>query len=186
MPDPTPAIHSLWGRWPLVDAFARAAAEDLVVLLVFALAWLLVTQPSIRPALVVVASASLALAIAAGIGALYYVPRPFVVHHFSPLIPHGADSSFPSDHLAVFGAVTGSSWFAARRLSVATTLVGCVLAIARVYVGVHWALDVVGGFVLGMGCGVGLWQLSRIAQPWIRAADRRLGPWRPGRRCQSS
>lgn len=28
----------------------------------------------------------------------YFGPRPFVVGHFSPLIPHAPNNGFPSDH----------------------------------------------------------------------------------------
>lgn len=31
-------------------------------------------------------------------GALYDEPRPFVVRHVAPLIPHAPDNGFPSDH----------------------------------------------------------------------------------------
>ncbi len=43
--------------------------------------------------------------------ALYYDPRPFVVGHFAPLIPHKPSNGFPSDHVlwsAVISAITFS------------------------------------------------------------------------------
>jgi len=37
----------------------------------------------------------LAVVLAKGGGALYNEPRPFVVQHIAPLIPHEADNGFP-------------------------------------------------------------------------------------------
>lgn len=62
--------------------------------------------------------ALLAVAITAAIGTLWDRPRPFFAEHFTPLISHAADASFPSDHLAALGAVTICVWFTSRRLDI--------------------------------------------------------------------
>ena len=45
----------------------------------------------------------------------YFDPRPFVVGHFTPLLPHAADNGFPSDH-TLFGAAVAFAVFHFPRL----------------------------------------------------------------------
>lgn len=172
------AIHGLAGHSAIADAFARLAAEDLVYVAFFALVWLYASQASLRPFLVAGVAAVLAVASAGIIGLFDYVPRPFVAEHFTPLIQHSPDASFPSDHLAALGAICAAAWFAAPRLSVATAALAVVVAVARVYIGVHWVTDVLAGFGLGAIWGVFAWYASGAIGPWIDAFDQRLRRWR--------
>ncbi len=178
MNDLSNAIHGLAGHSAVADELARLAADYLVFFGVFVLAWLYVRQPSLRT----VIAAGLALAGGVGVaglmGLIEYVPRPFVVEHFSPLIQHPTDSSFPSDHLAALGAVCGATWFTAQRLSAATALVAAVVAFARVYVGVHWVTDVAAGFGLGVVIGVAIWYATAAAAPLVNQLDHRMQRWR--------
>ncbi|MHB8612785.1 MAG: phosphatase PAP2 family protein [Candidatus Dormibacteraceae bacterium] len=174
MTDLTDAIHNLAGHSALADSIGRFAAEDLVYLSLAVLAWLYFREPSLRPFLAAGLAAALAVGLAAVIGFLDYVPRPFVAEHFTPLISHPPDASFPSDHLAALGALCGACWFTARRLSIAIAFVAIAVAFARVYVGVHWVTDVVGGFGLGAVAGVLAWYLSAAARRWIDSFDQRL------------
>ncbi|HVA36769.1 MAG TPA: phosphatase PAP2 family protein [Candidatus Dormibacteraeota bacterium] len=82
-------------------------------------------------------------------GHLYAHPRPFVVWGTTPLVPHGADNAFPSDHLAACGLAFG--YLAGRRRPAAalTLLFALLIGAARVYAQLHWPLDVVAGFALG-------------------------------------
>lgn len=96
-----------------------------------------------------------------------FEPRPFVSHHVHQLVAHAADGSFPSDHTAWAFAVAGMfllQWFLARRqaqhqkkalisLGVMTLLalvIGCVIGFARIYVGVHYPSDILGGALDGL------------------------------------
>lgn len=47
----------------------------------------------------------LAVALAQVGGMIYNSPRPFVVEHIKPLIPHVADNGFPSDHTLTVSAI---------------------------------------------------------------------------------
>ena len=83
-------------------------------------------------------------------GALYTHPRPFVVEHSVPMLPHVADNAFPSDHLAACGLAVAFLWNRDRRL--ALLALGCagLIGYARVAARLHWPIDVVVGFALGM------------------------------------
>jgi undecaprenyl-diphosphatase len=70
--------------------------------------------------------------------------------------------SFTSSHAAnIFGSATVLS-LAYRRLAPAFLLIAAAVAYSRVYIGIHYPLDVICGGVLGIGIG---WTVSR----WLPA-----------------
>ncbi|HEJ9058240.1 TPA: undecaprenyl-diphosphate phosphatase [Serratia fonticola] len=106
----------------------------------------------------VVAKTTIALLFAmcasAAIGALLPHERPFVTGIGYTFLAHAPDSSFPSDHgTAIFTfALAFLCWH--RAWSGILLMVAAVaIAWSRVFLGVHWPLDMVGGFLLGcVGC----------------------------------
>lgn len=83
------------------------------------------------------------------IWAVWPHPRPFMIGLGHTWMLHAPDSSFPSDHMTVFGCIgltlllDGlSGW------GVIILLTGLCVAWARVYLGVHFPLDMVGGMVV--------------------------------------
>ncbi len=95
-----------------------------------------------------------ALGLAALLGMVHPEARPFVTDAPTKLlIHHSADNSFPSDHATLAFALGGTIiWW--RRLLGAACLVAAVLvAIARVYVGVHWPSDVAAAAIAGLFAG---------------------------------
>ena len=81
---------------------------------------------------------------------LYYDPRPFVALHFTPLVPHAPDNGFPSDHTLLVSAVAmiGTLWN--RRLGMVLWILAILVAIGRVYVGLHHVLDVIASMVFAV------------------------------------
>lgn len=73
-------------------------------------------------------------------------PRPFIMGLGHTFIPHAVDSSFPSDHATVFAAIGLTLVFANIRSVAgwATLLLGVCVAWARVFLGLHFPLDMVG------------------------------------------
>ena len=76
--------------------------------------------------------------------------RPFVTYNFLPLADNKADLSFPSRHATMmavmaFGYVHFKSKWASLFL-IFMLLVG----ISRVYIGVHYPIDIIGGFMVGI------------------------------------
>ena len=80
-------------------------------------------------------------------GLLYYDPRPFVVGHFQPLISHAADNGFPSDHALLAAALIALVALIDIPLALPFTLLAIVIDWARVGVGVHHDVDIVGSSV---------------------------------------
>jgi undecaprenyl-diphosphatase len=92
---------------------------------------------------------------------VYPEPKP-LVH-----VPHSG--SFPSGHsTAAFACATVIAWRAPRFAFPAFLLAGAI-AWSRVYVGVHWPLDVLGGSALGVLVATALLMLVR-ALPRSRPA----------------
>lgn len=85
------------------------------------------------------------------------------------LIPHAADSSFPSDHLTLLWAVAFSFLMhsSSRVAGLALALLGLPVAWARIYLGVHFPLDMVGAAMVG---GLSAWLAFREVRMYLPAA----------------
>jgi undecaprenyl-diphosphatase len=106
-----------------------------------------------------------------------FEPRPFVSHTVHLLVTHAADGSFPSDHAAWSFAVVGMLAFALFSLGgsagqrrnagsqsastrpllrlpllflLVALIIACVIGYARVFVGLHYPGDILGGAVDGL------------------------------------
>lgn len=151
---------------PTSSAAARlmgvAAAEWLFWLIPIALVIGWVCGGSrLRHALLVSAiAASAGVVLNQGIGLIWPHPRPFMIGLGRQLIAHQPDPSFPSDHLTVVWAVAFSLIFAsgtARKLGMTLAILGMVIAWGRIFVGVHFPLDMLGSVIAGVVVSVMAW-----------------------------
>ncbi len=81
-------------------------------------------------------------------------PRPDqLLPTLRPLILGESDPSFPSGHatLATIGGITALSKLS-RKVSFPLTLMALLISYSRIYTGVHWPVDVLGGWLLGAFC----------------------------------
>lgn len=81
---------------------------------------------------------------------LYFNPRPFTVEHFTPLIPHKPDNGFPSDHVLLLSAIASVIYPFGKKFSLAVWLVAAMVAISRIYVGIHHPIDVIGSAIISI------------------------------------
>ena len=81
----------------------------------------------------------------------------------------GSSSSFPSDHAVLFSAITTGIFLVSRRLGIFATIY-CLIFIAfpRLYLGLHYATDIIVGALIGAVCTVFgvrlLWKVPAMGQ----------------------
>ncbi|SHF22869.1 undecaprenyl-diphosphatase [Caldanaerobius fijiensis DSM 17918] len=83
------------------------------------------------------------------ISAFFYEPRPFVEHKVVQLIKHPADASFPSDHSSLSSSVSFTEMLYNKVIGSLMIAFSIGVMISRVYVGVHYPGDVLGGLAVG-------------------------------------
>lgn len=103
-------------------------------------------------ALKAVAVTFVALGINQLLAMLWPHPRPFMMGLGHTFIAHASDSSFPSDHATVFAGIGLTLVFAGRRIAIGwgVLLLGLAVAWARIYLGVHFPLDMVGAAAVAL------------------------------------
>ncbi len=162
-------IYALGHHGSFWDVLAIFFAEWLPYLLVLSFLALVYYQKGWRRKVYVFCEGALAIILSRGIIAtaihfFYHEPRPFLFYGFAPLFGESG-SSFPSGHAAWFFALALAVWFANRKWGWWFIALAVLMGFARVYAGVHWPMDIVGGAVIGL--------LSAWAVHWILRGSRR-------------
>lgn len=94
-------------------------------------------------------------------------PRPCQVVEWVRLLGSFCPKSpsFPSTHATNAFAVTTFLGLHFPRLRVALVGIALLVAFSRVYMGVHWPLDVAAGGILGVGCALSVhWILRTVGR----------------------
>ena len=94
---------------------------------------------------------------------VYFRHRPFDSFEIDMLFYPPTDSSFPANPVAVVVAMATGVWMANRRIGAAMYAAAFVYGFSRVYAGVFYPLDVLGGVLFGAaGVGLAYLMLRRI------------------------
>jgi len=97
-----------------------------------------------------------------------YRPRPFVEHPTITLLFYRpTDSSFPSNPTAVGFAFATAIFLWNRRAGFLLYALATLYGFSRLYAGVHYPLDIVGGAAFGTG---GALLVGAILRPWLEPA----------------
>ena len=97
-------------------------------------------------------------------------PRPFVDHRgLDVLVPGKSDYSFVSDHSTLAMALAVGIFMVHRKAGLAGAVLALLAGVSRVYMGVHYPTDVVGGLALGMAvtlllAPIAMWLLTPLAR----------------------
>lgn len=98
-------------------------------------------------------AAGLALAAAEVLKYICGTSRPFMNGAVEALISIRANGAFPSSHTAALAALATVLLPKQRELGLILLLGSIVVGACRILVGVHYPVDILGGFVLGVGVG---------------------------------
>jgi undecaprenyl-diphosphatase len=135
------------------DLFFIFGAKYLyLVVIIIASFWLLMQPRSKQKEILILACICLPLifAISLAAGHLYYNPRPFVAEGFKPLIPHKANNGFPSHHVLLVSAISAVIFPFSRRISMLLWILTLFIGFSRVYVGMHYIIDVMGSILISI------------------------------------
>ncbi|MCH4583982.1 phosphatase PAP2 family protein [Achromobacter xylosoxidans] len=149
---------------------ALFVANRLILLVPAALAglWLWGGQAQRDVALKALAGIGAALCISYLCGALWPHARPFVLGLGHAFFAHKATASFPSNHTIIIATLAFTLIFDRRWAGWghALLLLAAVVGLSRVYLGVHFPLDIAGGLLLApvaAGLAVPVWR--RVGEP---------------------
>ncbi|MEV5463087.1 GNAT family N-acetyltransferase [Streptomyces cellulosae] len=120
--------------------------------------------------------------LAAGVAVLVNVPirgfverpRPFLDHQGLDVLVKGkTDYSFVSDHATIVMALAVGLFVADRKFGIAGLVLALFGGFIRVYMGVHYPTDVVGGFALGTAVALLLSPVAMaLLTPVVKAVER--------------
>jgi undecaprenyl-diphosphatase len=168
-------------------AVAFNATAFFVLIATVGLLWF-VARPggSLRPKIAAAsAAAAAALALLGNVvlGQFWYHSRPFVGHPHRTLllVHHAADNSFPSDHASVAFAIAFAVMAVYRRFGLALLIAAAAIATDRIFVGVHYPVDVATSLMVGLSSALlvtvagravirrAVEQLSKLSDPLVGA-----------------
>ena len=78
------------------------------------------------------------------------IDRPCVEYDISPLILLEPDASFPSRHASIISAIAFSYLALRSKWYPLMLTVVLLIGVSRVYVGVHFPIDILGGMIVGI------------------------------------
>lgn len=172
------ALNGFVGTIPLIDALTRIVVNDYAVPTVMALALVGIwfsgsgaeeQQKKQRAVIITLIAFGLTLAVVKDIWNVYYRPRPFATEEARLLFYRPSVSSFPSLPIAMAFCFAAGVRLGNAQLGLELYFLATLFAIARVYAGVHYPLDVIAGALIGGGMVQVVTRLGFIANPF---ADR--------------
>jgi undecaprenyl-diphosphatase len=170
-------INAPSGASPAIVFVAELVASKLIDLIPLLLVALWIWGKPTRRTGLAASSIVAALALSANqiVGLLWFEPRPFMIGLGRTLMAHVPENSFPSDH-TTFILTVGFALITTRAAPVwgmAVSALGVLVAWARIYLGLHFPLDMVASALIACLFGLLAALLSAAVQRWIMpVADR--------------
>jgi undecaprenyl-diphosphatase len=146
-------------------------------------------------------AAALGLVVGQVVSHLWVRERPFVAHPSQTLllVAPSNEPSFPSDHaIAAFAIAVSVALIGGRLLGSVFLTAATMVAVSRVFVGLHYPGDVLGGAAIGAAAALlvfffarGRWTataslLSRVTDPLVAPAWKALDGCKARRRARSA
>jgi len=153
-------INGLAGRWIYLDWLGIFFAEYFIYIL-GAVALLLFRKNLKRVVWAILAVVLAKFGIAEPIRLFWSRPRPFVANDVNLLIGKTSESSFPSGHASACFALSYIVYHYNKKAGIFFFVASFLVSIARVFVGVHWPLDILAGGAVGIFSG---WLIIKISK----------------------
>ena len=99
-------------------------------------------------------------------------PRPFEDLSIDVLSYIPPDPSFPSNSVSVLAAIATSVAIANKKVGAILFIMAFTMAAGRLYVGVSYPSDVVGGMIIGITCAVITLAIAKLAYPTVQLGIR--------------
>ena len=92
--------------------------------------------------------------------------RPFMDYHLTQLVAHASGKSFPSDHTTVTAGIAFGLLFFTRFKKIGWIVLGtaALIGFARIFVGIHYPLDILGGLVTGLIGGLAVLGVKKLVE----------------------
>lgn len=168
------ALNNLAGESAILDIFGVFLAIYLINLILLLIVVISAIRRKISIFLFAVLSGLLGFLISQAIAAVNFRPRPFVfLEGVNLLISKSSLSkSFPSDHATLSFAFAASLFFfGEKKWGVVALVMAFFVSLGRVYVGVHFPFDVLGGAALGVCSALivdKIWQKIKLKIPKLK------------------
>jgi len=153
-------INRFAGKWKWLDSLAIFCARYLIYLMVVFLFFIGVIQNSLRLFIYCLISGLFSVFVINKIIYFFYKEhRPAELRSSKVLIPVPGNPSFPSSHASfVFGFSFLLSFYNLK-LGIIFLICSLFVGLARVFCGVHWFRDIVGGIFAGLLSGTIIYYL---------------------------
>jgi undecaprenyl-diphosphatase len=170
-------INGLAGRLAVIDEFFKGIANDYfsIITACLVLVWMWVgtrditqrelNQKTVLMAMISIGMVSIMMVIC---NHYYFRLRPFdnlPASSINMLFYEPTDSSFPSNLAAVLFAIAVGVYIKNRKYGAWLLVLAVLASFGRVYIGVHYPLDVLGGAALGTLAGFVALGVMQIIKP---------------------
>lgn len=160
-------IFNLSNQNPILDQLMIFGTNELIYI-TFIFVLLLAIKGSIKEKksfLLIILGLPIAVLMIKGIHLFVFEPRPFVTYNFIPLVSETLNASFPSRHATISAILAFAFTYFKSKWALPLLFVMFWISISRVYVGVHYPLDLIGGWAtatISLALGLQIKKLLKI------------------------
>lgn len=159
-------IFNLHGYSWILDNLMVFGAETLVYFVIFMMVLLTIMGGASerKSLLLAIFSLVISLVIVKIIRMFYFEPRPFITYHLTSLVNRVPDASFPSTHTTRMACIAFAYYFYKSKYALLMLFFLIWMGFARIYVGAHYPLDIIGGFAVGIISTIIALQAKKLLQ----------------------
>lgn len=154
-------IHNISNQNSFLDGLMIFGADYLIFLCFLVTIYLAVKKnvAEKKALLLILLSFGVGFVLVKTIGALIYEPRPYVTYNLTALSSFAPNDSFPSDHITIMTILASAYSYYKSKYTVFFIVALIIIGFSRIYVGVHYPGDILGGIIFGL---VAVWISTKV------------------------